>query len=160
MPDARPPDAHSETPPPPSATPATAPPGWYLDASTGQRRWWDGTGWTNQYQPASGPGRGTAALVLGIIAAALSFVPGVNWVGLVIAVVAVILGIVGLGKPAARSRSLVGLILGGAAFVLSIVLGVIYTLTVFAILSNEPSGAGPQDAPIVSHSPATTTSNP
>jgi hypothetical protein len=39
------------------------------------------------------------------------------------------------------------------------VLGVVYALTLFAILSNEPSGAGPQSPPIASQWPATT-SNP
>ena len=142
--------------PPLVPTPA-APAGWYVDGSTGQRRWWDGTAWTNRYQPAPTPGHGTGSLVLGIIAVALSFVPALNWIGLVLAIVAVILGIVGLGKPSARSRSLVGLILGGVAFVLSIVLGVVYAVTVFAIASSLPSGAGPQVAPIPGHSHSTDT---
>jgi uncharacterized Tic20 family protein len=32
--------------------PQAQPPGWYPDA-TGQQRWWDGTQWTDQTQPAN-----------------------------------------------------------------------------------------------------------
>lgn len=30
------------------------PPGWYNDGS-GKERWWDGTGWTDQFKPAEAP---------------------------------------------------------------------------------------------------------
>lgn len=148
------------TPPAPATPPPVAPvvpAGWYPDATTGQRRWWDGTAWTDQYQPAPSAGRGTAALVLGIIAIALAAIPGVSWVAFALAIIAVILGLVGLRKPAARGRSLIGLILGGIAFILSLVLGIVYAVILFAVVTpTSDSGAGPQNAPIASHVPATT----
>jgi hypothetical protein len=107
------------------------PPGWYPDAASGQKRWWNGTAWSDAYQPVTS-GRGTAALALGIIGLVLAFIPALSWVGLGLGLIAVILGSIGLRVPLAKSRSFGGLILGAIAIVLAIVFGSVYAAVVFS----------------------------
>jgi hypothetical protein len=100
------------------------PPGWYPDPQQpNTQRYWNGEAWTPQTAPLHPPARpnrvATAALVLGIIGIVLIPIP--FFIGFVFGgipgLLAVILGIVGLGRSAsARSgfgSALAGLILGG-----------------------------------------------
>lgn len=79
--------------------------------------------------PRRGNGCGVAALVIGVVAAVLSFIPIVNIGGIVLGVAAVALGIVGLVlKGRSKGTSIAGLILGVAAIVVAaIVLAVTAT---------------------------------
>lgn len=75
---------------------------------------------------ASGPsGLGIAALIIGIIAVLVAFIPFLNVAAYIFAPIAIILGIVGivLAKKAAKSKTLaiVGLVLGAVALVIAII---------------------------------------
>jgi hypothetical protein len=119
----------------PSPTPVTGTPaGWYLDAGSGRNRWWDGSGWTENFQTATTAvaiknGPATASLILGIIGIVLMAIP--LFIGLFLGgipdIIAVILGIVGLTNQAAKARigrgmAITGIILGGVSL-LSVFLG-------------------------------------
>ena len=81
--------------------------------------------------------------MLGIIALVLAFSPALNWAGLVLAIIAIILGALGISKPLAKSRSTVGLVLGAVALVLAIVFGVVYA-PLFANTSSTTTGSSSQ----------------
>lgn len=84
------------------------------------------------YAPLSGPqpqkprnGLGTAAMVLGIIAAVFAVIPGLSFGAWLFAIPALILGIVGMRKVGApRGRATAGLIEGGAAMVVAIAVSI------------------------------------
>jgi hypothetical protein len=132
------------TPPPSDPTPATpgVPAGWYDDSTTGRMRWWNGAEWTNDFAPAApaypvtpvqpafaialpygvaraSNGPAVASLVLGIIAFFLTPIP--LFIGLffggIPAVLAVILGVVGINRAGQTRTGLpmavIGLCLGG-----------------------------------------------
>lgn len=120
------------------------PAGWYPDGQ-GRMRWWDGTAWTEQYSPATGVpvapvmlvvrrnGLATAAMVLGIIAAVLSFTVIFIYIAMVLGVIAVILGIIGL----VMAKDLGGVGIGPAWT--GIVLSVIPFIFFMAVVSSISS---------------------
>ncbi|GAA1491808.1 hypothetical protein GCM10009627_01540 [Curtobacterium herbarum] len=68
---------------------------------------------------------GTTAMVLGIVAAIMSIVPGLSYIAWLFAIPAVILGIIGLRKAGhPHGRALAGLIEGAAALVVAIAVSV------------------------------------
>lgn len=85
------------------------------------------------YVPAPQPrnGLGTAALVLGIIAAVFAFVPFMWWLGFILGILATVFGLVGRGR-AKRMRAtnggvaLAGAITGLAGIVISTVMFVLF----------------------------------
>ena len=108
--------------PPPSQAPASqAPPGWTPPASyAGGRR---------------SNGMGVAALVLGIVALFLSWIPVL---GLGLAVLAVIFGILGLSKARRgladnRGMAIAGLVLGGIA----LLIGLVVTVATLALFNTD-----------------------
>ncbi|MBF4630855.1 DUF4190 domain-containing protein [Clavibacter michiganensis subsp. phaseoli] len=95
-------------------------------------------------RPRGGKGLAIAALVVGIATFLGALIPFLNYVMLVPAVVAVVLGIVSLarrmdGKPLAVT----GIVLGAVGFVLSVVLAVVYTFAFVTSVTDavESSGA-------------------
>ena len=94
-------------------------------------------------RPRGGKGLAIAALVVGIAGFLGAFIPFLNYVTAVPALVAVVLGIVSLarrmdGKPLA----LTGLILGAVGFVLSIVLAFVYTFAFVSSVTDAVESAG------------------
>jgi len=125
------------------------PPGYY-DDGTGQQRYWDGQVWATATSdsPASVPpvqppatqpqrpkrtnGLGVAALVLGLIAFVLAWIPIANYFGMFLALVGVVLGVVGLLiKNRSKGLSIAGTTVSGLALVLAILMAVVYA-TAFA----------------------------
>ncbi|CAQ00368.1 DUF4190 domain-containing protein [Clavibacter sepedonicus] len=95
-------------------------------------------------RPRGGKGLAIAALVVGIAGFVGAFIPVLNYVTAVPALVAVVLAIVSLarrtdGKPLA----LAGLILGVVGFVLSIVLALVYTFAFVSSVSDAIETADP-----------------
>lgn len=62
------------------------------------------------------------ALIMGILAFVNSFIPVINFVAYIFAGLAVIFGIIGIVKKNAKALAIVGLALGGAAFILATVI--------------------------------------
>ncbi|MBM7389526.1 hypothetical protein JOE37_002520 [Clavibacter michiganensis] len=94
-------------------------------------------------RPRGGKGLAIAALVVGIATFLGALIPFLNYVMLVPAVVAVVLGIVSLarrmdGKPLAVT----GIVLGAVGFVLSVVLAVVYTFAFVSSVSDAVESAG------------------
>ena len=82
-----------------------------------------------EHAPKRGNGFAVTALVLGIIAVVLAFIPVVNIVSFVLAALAIIFGIVGLissGKRhAGKGMSITGIVLGVVALALAIIMYVL-----------------------------------
>lgn len=136
-------------------------PGWYADPLRRfELRWYNGTAWTADVsrggerfvdplgvdvQPvtspsaASGTGAATAAMVLGIVAIAIAWIPFVVVVGIVAALLALVFGWVGLRRVgpsgSGRSRAVVGLVTGASALVVSVI-GVVLSLIVIDVYSD------------------------
>jgi hypothetical protein len=119
------------SPPPPSATATAA--GWYLDGGSRQNRWWDGTKWTENFQPiatlTTSNGVAVASLVLGIFGFCLMAIPlFIGWfLGGIPDLLAVIFGIVGLTNAPAklgvgRGPAITGIVLAGVSLI-SVFLG-------------------------------------
>jgi uncharacterized protein YneF (UPF0154 family) len=94
--------------------------------------------WPMESPPPARNGVGIAALVLGILAFVLSFVPVIHFFGMLLAVIAIILGIAGIGRARRRIASnrtmpIIGIILGvialliGAFWTYFVVVGARYT---------------------------------
>ncbi|MCS5718591.1 DUF2510 domain-containing protein [Herbiconiux sp. CPCC 205763] len=158
-------------PPPPA--------GWYPDTDQpGNERYWDGTQWTDTRRPvltapppyvpaappvkAPGQGLATAALVLGIIGAVFAFIPGVTGLAIVLGLLAAILGGVALmRKTPGRQRAAIGSILGGAAFIVAIVMTIVYGVigagAINAAVTSETSQTAPAEpAPTPTEAPEPT----
>lgn len=135
------------------------PSGWFPDPlGRYDHRWFNGTTWTSDvsmngqrfvdplgtspshgsgpgpsHTAAPGTGAATAALVCGLIAVAIAWVPLLVVVGLVLAIVAIALGVTGLRRSRAsgdgKGRAVTGLVAGVVALGLSVV-GVILTVDV------------------------------
>ena len=131
-------------PPPASATPPVTPPAPPGGVQPG-------------YQPpvavAQAPrknGLGLASLIVGGVALILAFVPLVNYVSEVIALVGLILGIIALvRKGTPRWFSLTGTIVSAVALILSIVLAIAYTALFVSnignVISDDPAIVVPSD---------------
>jgi len=121
-------DAHPSSPPQASPATAATPAGSPDPASTpGPRR---------------GKGLAIAALVVGIVAFLGAFIPFVNYVVFVPAVVAIVLGVIALvRRSAGRPMAWTGLVLGAVGLVLSIVLAVVYTNALVAAVDESTASA-------------------
>jgi hypothetical protein len=136
------------------------PSGWFPDPlGRYDHRWFNGTSWTSDVSidgqrfvdpldtspsPGSGPGptptpstgngAATAALVCGLIAVAIAWIPLAVVVGLVLAILAIVFGARGVRRSRTsgngRGRATTGLVAGVVALGLSVV-GVILTIDVF-----------------------------
>ena len=86
--------------------------------------------------------RRTAALIVGGVALLLSFVPFVNYVSGLIALVGVVLGIVALvQKGRKKGMAIAGTIVSVVALILSVILAIVYTAG-FAAAVDEAVGRG------------------
>lgn len=94
--------------------------------------------------PPQGPNRlGVAALVVGIVALVLAFVPFASYGAGLPAIVALVLGIVAVARSGNRKRraGIAGIVLGIVALIAAIVMSVIYTAVfVLAAVSNGTGG--------------------
>ena len=137
------------------------PAGWFPDPlGRYEHRWFNGTTWTSDVAsdgqryvdplgispgpaygtygqgagPASGNGPATAALVLGLVAVVIAWIPVIVVAGVVLAVLAIVFGVRGLRRSRAtgtgKGRALTGLVTGALGLVLSVV-GVVLTIGVF-----------------------------
>ncbi len=117
--------------------PQSTPANWYPDSQNPTlMRWWDGTQWTQQTQPKPmtgfpppitppvprSNGLAIAALVLGIIAAALAFIPILNFGSIILGLLAGILGIVAVANKHNKAMAITGLALGVLAILITIVI--------------------------------------
>ncbi len=157
-----------DLPVPPGAappTPPTSPAGWFPDPNgRHEHRYFNGRAWTADVadagqravdpfgagpspaavrppaprSPQGGNGIATAALVCGLIAVVLAWMPFIVVAGLVLAVLAIVFGIQGLRRATAggpgRGKALAGVVLGAVGLALS-VLGVILSVVVFREVS-------------------------
>ena len=139
---------------------------WTADVSSGGDRFVDplglevGPGQHERTGPAlspSGDGAGTnspatAAMVLGIIAVSIAWLPFVVVLGVIAAALALAFGIVGIRRAApsgvGRSRAVVGLVTGGSALVAA-VLGAVLTFVVLDVY-DDYLNPGPHEATITS----------
>jgi hypothetical protein len=120
-------------PPPPAAGGTDAPPGgdpaWGSGAPP-QGGWGEPAGWQQPYagyQPSQPQPNGLAiaALICGIIALLLSWIPVINFLAIILGIAAVVTGIMGLrraGDPGYGQRGLAvgGLVTGGLALVVAV----------------------------------------
>ena len=156
-----PPGAAPPTPPP---TSPPSPAGWFPDPNgRHEHRYFNGRTWTADVAdagrravdplgagpspvpahsatggPTGGNGIATAALVCGLIAVLLAWMPFIVVAGLVLAVLGVVFGVQGLrranaGEPG-RGKAIAGIVLGAVGLALS-VLGVILSVIVFREVS-------------------------
>jgi hypothetical protein len=89
-----------------------------------------------------------AAVVVGIVALALAFVPIVNYGAWLLAVAGVVLGAVALiRRRRPRALALAGTVISGLAFVLSIVLALVYTAGLLSSVGGGGGGVAPAPAP-------------
>ncbi len=141
----------SSAPPPPASTYAA---GWYPDPSGRfEFRWFNGTAWTGDVAadgrrfvdgapngPAGGPpnrrgnGIATAALTCGIVSIGLGWIPVVVVVGAVLAVLAVVFGILGLSRSresgSGRAFAITGIVTGLVGVAASFA-GAVFTVITF-----------------------------
>ena len=90
------------------------------------------TGTQNAPNKKPSNGAGTAALILGIIGFIFSFIPGINWVFVIVDIVAIILGFIGLSKAkkngSRKGGAITGLILG----IIGIITVLIISIAIFS----------------------------
>ena len=92
-----------------------------------------------------------AALILGIVAMLCAVIPGLSFIAFVPALVALVLGIIGLASKApGRGKALAGVILGPVAFIVAIIVSVSF---IAGGVRSTVDDAGP--APIASDSSTT-----
>jgi hypothetical protein len=87
--------------------------------------------------PASN-GIGTAAGVLGIVGAVLMFIPFVDYIAIILGVLAVIFGGVGIGRSkrlggAGKGMAITGLVLG----IISVVISILFIAAIYAAVSSS-----------------------
>ncbi|MGO3151896.1 MAG: hypothetical protein ACTIJJ_04625 [Galactobacter sp.] len=84
--------------------------------------------------PKRGNGWGVAALVIGVVAVVLAFIPLIGVAGIVLGAIAVILAIIGLVvKGRAKGTSVAGLVLGAVAIIIGSIVLAITTAAVDAV---------------------------
>lgn len=111
--------------------------GWYPDPTTGQARYWDGTAWTNAYQPVASPPnppRPTSGFAIsGLVVSILAFLFGFTGIfAIPAAAIGLILSILGIGvtgatdKKSGRGAAITGLILAIIALIASCIFFFVY----------------------------------
>lgn len=80
-------------------------------------------------------GKGTAALVLGIIGLVFAFIPFVNFGTGIIPLIGLILGLIGLGKLP-KGRAIAGVILSSLAILINIIMVTVYIGVFFAAVGS------------------------
>lgn len=94
-------------------------------------------GWNQQ--PPAATGMTKAAMIIGIIAVVLSFIPFVGFISFVLGTIAVVLGIIALVKKRPRKGfALTGLITGAVALIVCVVY--IFVLIAFAHVVKQGAG--------------------
>jgi hypothetical protein len=84
---------------------------------------------------------GMIALIVGIVAFVGAFVPVFNYLAILIALAAVVLGIVGLIRPGKKGAAIAGAILGFFGLVAALILAIVYTFVFFGHLIGAASGS-------------------
>ena len=79
------------------------------------------------YPPKPKTGMSVTALVLGIVGLVASPFPIGSYVAILLAILAVIFGIIGLRRRAGKGMAIAGLILGGLALLVSILMSIFWT---------------------------------
>ncbi|KZE37935.1 Ltp family lipoprotein [Microbacterium sp. T32] len=130
-------------------SPSLPPAGWYPDPDTDTlERYWDGQRWSFEKRPPLAPfvplqpytnGVGVAALIVGIVAAALAAIPYAIVLTWLITLAALVLGIIGL-TLANRPRAAAGW--GLALSILSVFIGVMSTSAVAGVTTPVGAQAG------------------
>lgn len=115
-------------PPPPQGT--SSPGAW--DASVPGGPGWQDPGYAQPQQPQTN-GPAVAALVCGIIALLLSWIPFVNLLAIALAIVAVVTGLVGMRRAGDPRYGQRGLAIGG---LLTGVLGLLVAVTILAFIGS------------------------
>lgn len=117
--------------------------GWYpAPHANNQLRYWDGYRWQDTVpgqQPGRQKGLAILALCLGLVAAVLCWIP---WLGVLLTVAAVIVGIVALVKKQSVALTLIGLIPAAIGLIFALVITVGFT----AILATSPAVPGEPDS--------------
>ncbi|WP_417235638.1 hypothetical protein [Arthrobacter sp.] len=94
-------------------------------------------GWNQQ--PPAATGMTKAAMIIGIVAVALSFIPVIGFVSFILGAIAVVLGIIALVKKLPRKGfALTGLITGAVALIVCVV----YIFVLVAVANVVKEGAG------------------
>ena len=88
-----------------------------------------------------------AALVLGIVGAVFAFIPGVNLIGIIIAIVGLILGIIALvqskkNNGEGKGKAIAGVVLSAVAVVITVVMYIIVAAAANAIVQKGLQEAG------------------
>ena len=111
-------------------------------------------------QPPSAPkkNRATAALILGIVALVLAFVPGASFIAWIPALLAIIFGIMNLRTPK-RTLALVGLILGAVAWLIAIIVSIAFIIAGAAGAANSLNESVGVIAPTASTAPSAPTAS-
>jgi membrane-bound ClpP family serine protease len=92
--------------------------------------------------PAPRSRRGVLALVLGIVALVLAFVPFASYGAWLVGIAAIVLGILALVRPASRKGpGIAGIVLGALAVIASLVMSIVYTV-LFAIAATTAAASG------------------
>ena len=84
-------------------------------------------------QPSPTNGFAIAALITGIVALPLAFVPLVNGLAIIAGIAAVVLGLIGAHKQTAKGVSIAGTVLGGVALVISIIVIIVSTALLHSV---------------------------
>lgn len=91
-----------------------------------------------QTQPTPAPtdsqAFGVTSLVTGILSLVLVWVPVINFI---LSVVAVIFGILGIRKPASKGMSIAGLATGGVALIITFIMGLFWIIVFLSAASTS-----------------------
>lgn len=98
-------------------------------------------------QPRKKTGMSIAALVLGIVGLVASPFPFGSYVAILLAILAVIFGIIGVRRRVNKGMAIAGIVLGAVALIIAVIMSIFWT-NVFRIaadcLEQYPSGQGTQ----------------
>lgn len=86
--------------------------------------------------------RGLIALILGIVAVVLAFVPFASYGAWLIGIAAIVVGILAIIRPGLRKGTgIAGIVLGAAAVIVSVVMSIVYTV-LFALAASTAAASG------------------
>lgn len=88
---------------------------------------------------------GLAALIAGIVAFVGAFIPIFNFLAVLIALAAVVLGIIGIIRTGPKGSAVAGAVIGFIALVLSSILAIVYTFLFFGHLIGASTGTDELD---------------